>query len=219
MKNTIIFDLDGTLLNTLEDLKNSINFALEKNGFPKRSLNEIRSFVGNGIKLLVERSMPQNCDENAFDLCYNDFCAHYKEHMNDNTAPYDGVLNMLKILKENGFKTAIVTNKAAFAAKELCDNIFGDLIGVTVGAGDGVRTKPHPDGVYKALDILDAKKCEAVFVGDSDVDIATANNAGLTSVGVLWGFRDRCVLEKAGAAHFCETVDELCEKLLNFQKT
>lgn len=179
MKDTIIFDLDGTLLDTLDDLMDSVNFALSRQGFPLRSKTEIRNFVGNGIRLLMERAVPENADGNIFEICFKDFCDYYKAHMEDKTAPYDGILDMLSVLKNEGFKTAIVTNKADFAAQDLCRRIFGDRIGLIVGSVDGRPNKPAPDGVYYALETLGSSAETAVFVGDSDVDILTAKNASL----------------------------------------
>ncbi len=213
MIDTIIFDLDGTLLNTLEDLRDSVNYALEKQGFPLRSLAEIRSFVGNGIRLLVERAVPSNIDSETFDVCFKDFCDYYKIHMEDKTAPYEGVIDMLKAVKKAGFKTAIVTNKVDFAAQDLCKRMFGETIDLVVGSVDGRPNKPAPDGVYFALDELGSKLENTVFVGDADTDIITANNAGLPSIGVLWGFRDREIIEKEGAKYIVESVKDL-EKLL-----
>lgn len=213
MIDTIVFDLDGTLLNTLEDLKDSVNFALERQGFPLRNLSEIRSFVGNGIRLLMERAVPNNIDSEAFEICFKDFCDYYKIHMEDKTAPYDGINNMLTNIKKAGFKTAIVTNKADFAAQDLCKRMFGDNIDFVVGSSDDRPNKPAPDGVFYALEKIDSKIENTVFVGDADTDILTAKNAGLVSIGVLWGFRDREVIEEAGAEYIVENANDL-EKLL-----
>ena len=213
MINTIVFDLDGTLLNTLEDLKDSVNYALERQGFPLRDLNEIRSFVGNGIRLLMERAVPENIDAETFEICFKDFCDYYKIHMEDRTAPYDGINDMLTNIKKAGFKTAIVTNKADFAAQDLCKRTFGDNIDFVVGSSDDRPNKPAPDGVFYALEKLDSKIENTVFVGDADTDILTAKNANLPSIGVLWGFRDREVIEEAGAEYIVESVNDL-EKLL-----
>lgn len=217
MKNTIIFDLDGTLLDTLDDLMDSVNFALSRQSFPLRTKDEIRSFVGNGIKLLVERAVPKDTGEDTFNICFKDFCEYYKLHMEDKTAPYSGILNMLAVLKNEGFKTAIVTNKADFAAQGLCRRIFGDNISLIVGSVDGRPNKPAPDGVYYALETLGSKAENAVFVGDSDVDILTAKNAGLSSIGVLWGFRDRGVLENSGADKIVKTAEELQNLLISLK--
>lgn len=213
MINTIVFDLDGTLLNTLEDLKDSVNFALERQGFPLRNLSEIRSFVGNGIRLLMERAVPENIDAETFEICFKDFCDYYKIHMEDKTAPYDGINDMLTNIKKAGFKTAIVTNKADFAAQDLCKRMFGENIDFIVGSSDDRPNKPAPDGVFYALEKLDSKIENTVFVGDADTDILTAKNANLPSIGVLWGFRDREVIEEAGAEYIVESVNDL-EKLL-----
>lgn len=213
MINTIVFDLDGTLLNTLEDLQDSVNFALERQGFPLRNLSEIRSFVGNGIRLLMERAVPENIDNETFEICFKDFCDYYKIHMEDKTAPYDGINDMLTNIKKAGFKTAIVTNKADFAAQDLCKRMFGKNIDFVVGSSDDRPNKPAPDGVFYALEQLDSAIENTVFVGDADTDILTAKNAGLPSIGVLWGFRDREIIEEAGAEHIVESVKDL-EKLL-----
>lgn len=213
MINTIVFDLDGTLLNTLEDLKDSVNYALERQGFPLRNLGEIRSFVGNGIRLLMERAVPKNIDNDTFEICFKDFCDYYKIHMEDKTAPYDGINDMLTNIKKAGFKTAIVTNKADFAAQDLCKRMFGENIDFVVGSSDDRPNKPEPDGVFYALEKLGSKIENTVFVGDADTDILTAKNANLPSIGVLWGFRDREVIEEAGAEYIVESVNAL-EKLL-----
>lgn len=213
MKDTVVFDLDGTLLNTLDDLTDSMNYALKSCSLDTRSKDEIRGFVGNGIRLLVERAVPEGTDSETLESCYDCFCAYYKEHMEDKTRPYEGVNRMLANIKKAGFKTAIVTNKADFAAQDLCRRMFGNNIGVVAGSVDGRPNKPAPDGVFYALSKLGSKKENAVFVGDSDVDILTAENAGLPSIGVLWGFRDKSVIEAAGASVFAETPGEL-EKII-----
>ena len=218
MIDTIIFDLDGTLLNTLEDLKDSVNFALSRQGFPLRNLTEIRSFVGNGIRLLMERAVPQNTDSETFEICFKNFCEYYKIHMEDKTAPYEGINDMLKAVKNAGYKTAIVTNKADFAAQDLCKRMFGNTIDLVVGSVDGRPNKPAPDGVYYALEVLNSKLENTIFVGDADTDIITAKNANLPSVGVLWGFRDREIIEKEGAEYIVETVKDLQNLLVSLKK-
>lgn len=213
MIDTIIFDLDGTLLNTLEDLMDSVNFALERQGFPLRNIEEIRSFVGNGIRLLVERAVPQEIvGTDTFEICFKDFNDYYKVHMEDKTAPYDGINEMLKNIKKAGFKTAIVTNKVDYAAQELCNRLFPE-IDLVVGSVDDRPNKPAPDGAFYAIDTLGSKAENTIFVGDADTDILTAKNAGLPSIGVLWGFRDREIIEAEGAEYIVETVNDL-EKLL-----
>lgn len=217
MINTIVFDLDGTLLNTLEDLKDSVNYALERQGFPLRNLNEIRSFVGNGIRLLMERAVPESIDNETFEICFKDFCDYYKIHMEDKTVPYDGINEMLTNIKKAGFKTAIVTNKADFAAQDLCKRMFGKNIDFVVGSSDDRPNKPAPDGVFYALEKLDSKIENTVFVGDADTDILTAKNANLPSIGVLWGFRDREVIEEAGAEYIVESVNDLQKLLISLK--
>lgn len=224
MKNTVIFDLDGTILNTLDDLTDAVNFAMRSHGFPQHSADKIKTFVGNGIRKLIERSLPQDCSNEMLEECFTEFCEYYKEHLNDKTAPYDGIIELLQDLQNGSFKTAVVTNKAEFAAKVLCEKIFGDLITVTVGSNDSIRHKPYPDGTLKALEKLHAKAENAYFVGDSDVDVKTAKNAGIDFIGVLWGFRDKTVLEGAGATVFAENSQELKAILTGakhciFQKT
>lgn len=215
MKNTVIFDLDGTLLNTLEDLTDAVNFSMAENGFPTHSTEDVRSFVGNGIKKLIERSVPKNCSEEMLQKCFENFCTFYEKHMNDKTKPYSGITEMLRELKKSGFKTAIVTNKADFAAQALCKDMFGDLITVTVGANESIRHKPYPDSTLKVLKKLGSNAQEAYFVGDSDVDVQTAANSEIDFIGVLWGFRDKSVLESAGANIFAENAQELTKLLLS----
>lgn len=214
MIDTIVFDLDGTLLNTLEDLKDSVNFALGRQGYPMRSLDEIRSFVGNGIRLLMERAVPEDVmGTDIFEICFKDFCDYYKIHMEDKTAPYDGINDMLSNIKKAGFKTAIVTNKVDFAAQDLCKRMFGENIDLVVGSTDDRPNKPAPDGVFYALKKMGSNLENTVFVGDADTDILTAKNVGLKSIGVLWGFRDREIIEAEGAEYIVKTVKEL-ESLL-----
>lgn len=214
MKNTVIFDLDGTLLNTLDDLCDSTNRALENFSLPARSLDEIRSFVGNGIRLLIERAVPQDTEKALTDKVYDFFCIDYKKNMENKTAPYPYITEMLSEIKAAGFKSAIVTNKADFAAQTLCKKFFGEYIDVVVGSVPERRNKPYPDGVYYALERLNSKKEEAVFVGDSDVDIKTAINSGIYPIGVLWGFRDKKNLEDAGVKTFADTPQTLAKQIL-----
>lgn len=214
IKKAVVFDLDGTLLNTLEDLTDSTNAALRYCGYPERTIDEIRRFVGNGIYKLIERAVPENIDVESTKKCYDFFCADYKKNMANKTKPYDGVDDMLKNLYDAGLRLAIVTNKADFAAQELCGSLFGKYVKVVVGS-DGVRpNKPAPDGVYYALSKLGVTKEEAVFVGDSEVDIATAKNADIDCIGVLWGFRDKKDLEKVGVTKTAATTAELQNMLL-----
>ena len=213
MINTIIFDLDGTLLNTLEDLKDSVNYALEKQSFPLRTLSEIRSFVGDGIRVLMERAVPQGIDAETFDICFADFNAYYKVHMEDPPPPPPPPPPPQQKQKNAGFKTAIVTNKVDYAAQDLCKRMFGKNIDLVVGSVDNRPNKPAPDGAFYAIETLGSERENTIFVGDADTDILTAKNAGLKSIGVLWGFRDREIIEEKGAEYIVETVNDL-EKLL-----
>jgi phosphoglycolate phosphatase len=211
--DTIIFDLDGTLIDTLDDLMDSVNYALDKFGFPSRNLDEIRSFVGNGVKRLVYLSVPDGTDEATSEKCLEIFKEHYKGNSKNKTAPYDGIQEMLEGVKKAGFKTAVVTNKIQDAAIEIITDFFGDKIDVIIGQIDGVAQKPEPDGVWLALEKLGVSKENAVYVGDSEVDCMTAHNAGIPCVGVTWGFRDRSVLEEHKAEFIIDKPEELFEVL------
>lgn len=205
----IVFDLDGTLIDTLEDLMDSVNFALAKYDFPPRNLDEIRSFVGNGVKRLVYLSVPEGTSEEISEKCLNVFKEHYKGNSRNKTAPYAGINEMLEKVKEKGYKTAVVTNKIQDAAIEIIRSFFGDKIDVIIGQVDGVAQKPEPDGVWLALEKLGVSKENAVYVGDSEVDCMTAHNAGIPCIGVTWGFRDRSVLEEHKAEFIIDKPEEL----------
>lgn len=211
---TVIFDLDGTLTDTLADLRNSVNFALSEFGFPKRTYEEIRSFVGNGVKKLVFLSVPENTSDEISEKCLLKFKEHYAKNSLAETKPYDGIICILELLKENGIKTAVVTNKMQPAARNIVEYFFGDLIDITVGQVDGLPQKPQPDGIYFALNKLNAAKDKAVYVGDSEVDCKTAKNAGIPCIGVTWGFRSKEVLADNGADYIAESSDELIERLM-----
>lgn len=206
---TVIFDLDGTLLNTLDDLRDSVNYALAKHNMPERTLDEIRRFVGNGIRKLIERSV--NCDAGSpvTDAVFDDFREHYAKNCQNKTRPYDGIITMLEKLHSDGYKLAIVSNKADFAVKELSEHFFGELISVSVGEREGIKRKPSPDTVNEVLSKLDETPENAVYVGDSDIDIKTAANSGLKCISVLWGFRDEKFLRDNGAEMFISSPDEL----------
>lgn len=208
-KQLIIFDLDGTILNTLEDLADSVNFALVSNQLPTRTIEEIRRFVGNGIRKLIERAVPEVCQENIVNKVFVDFREHYKEHCADKTRPYDGILKLLSELQEEGYHLAVVSNKADFAVQELCETYFQGKFEYVVGERKDIRRKPYPDSVLKVLDKLQVKKENAVYVGDSEVDIETAKNAGIDMICVEWGFRDKAYLIKQGAENFIASPEEI----------
>ena len=197
MIKTVIFDLDGTLLNTLEDLKDSTNYALVQFGFPQRSLEEVRHFVGNGVQKLIERAVPAICDKETCKKCLAVFKEHYSQNMYNHTAPYVGILDVLKKLRQNEIKIGVVSNKFDFAVKELCKKYFTDLVDVAIGQADDVPKKPAPDGVFKAMKELRAEKSLTVYIGDSEVDVQTAKNSELPCIGVTWGFRDEKDLDGA----------------------
>lgn len=206
-----IFDLDGTLLNTLEDLADSVNYALSVCSFPKRTIEEVRHFVGNGIRLLIERSVPAGTQKEETDRVYTEFVEHYAEHCADKTRPYEGVLELLHNLRKAGIKTAVVSNKADAAVKELCEKYFAGLLDEAVGERVGIRRKPAPDSVKEVLKRLAVEEKQAVYIGDSDVDVETAENAGLTEIAVTWGFRDRAFLLQSGAKMLVSVPKEIEE--------
>ena len=210
-----LFDLDGTVLNTLDDLADAVGAVLAANGMPSRTRDEIRSFVGNGIAKLIARSVPSGTDTATIDKVVAEFKAYYAAHCADKTAPYAGVLEMLAALREKGVRTAVVSNKADFAVQPLVKQYFGDLFDMALGEDVEKRpAKPAPDMVRHVLETLGAKAADAVYIGDSDVDVLTAQNAGLACIAVTWGFRDRECLEAAGATVFANTPTELQNLIL-----
>jgi phosphoglycolate phosphatase len=213
MITSIIFDLDGTLLNTLDDLWASVNYSLAQNGFPLRSKSEIRSFLGNGVRVLIEKSLPQNIEKTDYEHVLNTFRSYYIAHAMDKTCPYPGVFELLQNLKERGIKTAIVSNKPESAVQELYQNLFKDVIDIALGECPDVLRKPSPDMVLKALKLLGSNSSSSVYVGDSEVDYATAQNSGLRFVGVSWGFRDRAFLEELGVDLIIDKANELLWEL------
>ncbi len=203
--NTVIFDLDGTLLNTLDDLSDSVNYALYKMNYPLREKNEIRLFLGNGIRNLMKLSVPEGISETDFDRAFSFFKEYYNIHNQDKTKPYDGVIKLMHDLKGKGIKMAIVSNKVQSAVDQLRERFFSDVIDIAIGDNPDMKRKPEPDSCFKALKLLKSDKKDAVYVGDSEVDMATAKNAGLDLITCLWGFRDREFLIEKGAKVFAET--------------
>ncbi len=214
MIKAVIFDLDGTLLDTLHDLADSVNHILSLHGMPARTIDEIRSFIGNGIPTLIKRSVPSDTDITELDICIDEMQKYYKEHSDIKTKPYDGINELLERLNNKGILTAVVTNKAEESAKILCNRKFGDVFSVVIGDNGKDRLKPAPDNVFRALEFLDIQKNEVLYVGDSDVDMLTARNAGLTSVGVDWGFRDAETLKNNGADHIIYSPLELLNLII-----
>ena len=208
-KTTVIFDLDGTLLDTLQDLADAVNYALRKEGMPERTIDEVRQFVGNGVRLLMIRAVPGGESNPLFEETFAQFKEYYGEHCNDNTKPYEGMIELLETLKSKGYSVAIVSNKIDSAVKELSALYFKGIVPVAIGEKEGVRRKPAPDTVREALKELGRTAEESVYVGDSDVDIETAKNAGMPCVSVLWGFRDREFLEEHGAKRYARTAEDV----------
>ena len=211
----VIFDLDGTLLNTLEDLTDSTNFILKYFNYSTRSIDEVRNFVGNGVAKLIERAIPYGLNNPNYKKCLELFKDNYKANMNNKTAPYSGIMEMLLELKKMGVKIAVVSNKFDEAVRNLCDKYFEDLIDFSAGENEsgGIRKKPAPDTVLKVLEYFNVKKRNAIYVGDSEVDIQTAKNAGLECISVLWGFKNKEFLQKYGAKILISKPDEIFKYL------
>lgn len=214
MYQLAIFDLDGTLLDTLDDLRQGINYALMTQGFAPRTREEVRAFVGNGIQRLVARAVPADATEAQRAAVLAAFTPYYAAHCADNTRPYAGIPELLTRLREAGVICALVSNKPDYAVQSLSAQYFPGLLAYSVGAKEGVRKKPYPDAVDAVLAHLGIERQGAVYIGDSEVDVETARNAKLSCVAVSWGFRDRQVLLDAGAACICDTVDALARVLL-----
>ena len=205
MKIGILWDLDGTLLDTLEDLADGVNVALRHFGYPERTIEEVRRFLGNGARRLIERSVPAGGDADAV---FDTFRAYYDTHCRIKTRPYDGIMEALQKLGEK-YPMAVVSNKPDSAVKPLCAEYFPGLY--ARGESTDCPRKPAPDMVFKAMEAIGVESC--IYVGDSEVDVLTARNAGVPCLSVLWGFRDRAEIMDAGGSHFCEDTAKLVEKL------
>ncbi len=214
MKKAVLFDLDGTLLDTLEDLTDSTNFALRRLNYPIKTKSQIRSFVGNGVAKLIQRALPPDVSRNDYELCLEIFKTHYQKNMFNKTKPYDGIIELLQNLKSQNILVAIISNKFDFAVKNLCKIYFKDLYEIALGENEakGIKKKPSPDLVLKVLEMYNLNKDKAVYVGDSEVDIQTAQNAKIDCVSVLWGFKDKKFLLKNGAKNFANYPNDI----LNF---
>ena len=215
MFDTLIFDLDGTLINSLEDLKDSTNYALKNFGYEEKSLEEIRNYVGDGVKKLIERALPDGINNTKFDECLDIFKTHYKSNMFNKTKPYPQIIDMLKELKKNNIKTGVVSNKFDTAVKEICTIYFKDLIDTAMGESKNIKKKPAPDSVLQTIKLLKSTPEKSVLIGDSEVDIQTAKNAGIKSIGVCWGFRSKQILQDNHADYIVETPKEIIELVLN----
>ena len=213
MKTAILFDLDGTLLDTLEDLKDAVNYALRTHSYPERTLEEVRCFVGNGAYRLNRLAAPETASEAEVQALFATFRSFYDANCRIKTRPYAGIPEALEALKKR-FPVAIVSNKPDSAVKTLCADYFPGIY--ALGEAADCPRKPAPDMVYKAMAVLGAEKC--LYVGDSEVDVLTAKNAGVPCLCVLWGFRDKEDLEAAGGKHFCHTPEDLpqiIEEMIN----
>lgn len=223
MYDTYIFDLDGTLLDTLGDLATSVNYALRTHGMPEHSIDDVRRFVGNGVRRLMERAVPDGANNPHFAAAFATFREYYLHHSLDTTRPYEGIPETLATLRERGCRLAVVSNKMRKATEELCRHFFPDTIEVAIGEDEaaGIQKKPAPDTVFAALEALESlgeprdslgsPREYAVYVGDSDVDVETAHNAGIPCISVLWGFRDKDFLLQHGAKTFISAPQDLLE--------
>lgn len=213
MINTIIFDMDGTLLDTLDDLTDAVNAAMISCGFPIKTKEEIRLLVGNGVGKLITGAAPSGTPEEKLEKCLSCFKEYYTNHWQDKTIPYKGIKPLLTDLRNRGIKTAVISNKYEKAVLQLCEDYFPDSFDTARGEREGVPRKPAPDAVWAILEELGSEKDQALYIGDSEVDMETAKNAGLTAVGVTWGFRDRQILLERGADYIIEQPEKLLELL------
>lgn len=215
MKKIVIFDLDGTLLNTLDDLSDSTNYALSKFGYPTRTIEEVLQFVGNGVAKLIERAIPDGKNNSNFEKCLNIFKENYAQNMYNKTAPYNGIIEMLSNLKSKGIKIAVVSNKFDLAVKELCKKYFEGFIDFAAGENEaqGIKKKPAPDTVLSVLRKFSFSPEDAIYVGDSDVDIMTAKNSHMPCISVTWGFRDKKFLLESGATILINAPSEIYNHL------
>lgn len=211
--DTYIFDLDGTLLDTLDDLTAAVNYALRQHGMPEHTREEVRQMVGNGVRLLMVRAIPDGDKNPRFEETFRTFREYYMEHSLDTTRPYDGITELLQTLRRQGKRVAVVSNKFYAATRELCQHFFADSVEVAIGEheAEGIRKKPAPDTVNEAFRQLGVGRDNAVYVGDSDVDLQTAVNSGLPCISVLWGFRDQTFLEAHGATTFARNPRDILQ--------
>ena len=208
-KDTIIFDLDGTLLNSLGDLHACFNAAISNYGYPTRTEEEIKSFVGNGIKRAIEQALPYKIENSELEEIVNYFRNYYRENMYKLTKPYDGIIELLEILKQRNYKLAVVSNKYDLAVKSLCKQYFGNYINVAIGESENIRRKPAPDGILLAIKYLNSTIEKSIFIGDSEVDIKTAENIKIPCISVLWGYRNKELLTNAGGNIFANTPEDI----------
>lgn len=207
--NVIIFDLDGTLLDSLLDLAESANAALKFCNLPEVSYEKIKNSIGDGVELLIRRIVPNDCSEEKIQECISSFKIYYESKSKVHTKPFDGIIPMLENLKRKGFKLGVVSNKPDKFVKNLCREFFEGLIDTAVGESVDIKIKPSPEGIYRVINELQAEPDKTVFAGDSEVDIMAAKNAGIYSIGVLWGYRSEKVLTEAGADSLADSPERL----------
>lgn len=211
MYRIAIFDLDGTILNTLEDLCDSLNHALALYSMPQRSLAQVRSYLGNGIRALVECGVPENTPPILTDAVFAEFASYYPAHCRIKTAPYPGILQLFSNLRENGIKIAVISNKVDTVVQTLCTDFFPELLDYCIGEKSGIRKKPCPDSLNHVLQLLGAAPQDALYIGDSEVDAKTAENAGVDCALVSWGFRKKSFLKTLGTRYLVHNPQELFE--------
>lgn len=215
MIKAVIFDLDGTLADTIEDLCDSTNYALEKHGFPKRDLSEFNMFIGDGVPKLIERAIPKEVfTEEAKQIVYSEFMAHYRNHFLDKTKPYDNINECVSLLKEKGLQLAVVSNKVDEMTRKIVEELFCGEFSAVVGKRDGCPLKPDPASTLEIMEKLGVAPCECVFIGDSGMDMKTAKNTGCVALGVLWGFRGKEELIENGADYLVEKPQEIAPLIL-----
>lgn len=217
MKKAVIFDLDGTLLDTLRDLCESVNATMRHFGFPTRTIDEVKAFIGNGVPKLVERSSPEGTDRELLKIEIKYFEDHYREHCRDNTCVYDGIIDALTELRRRGFSLGVVSNKVDFATKKLCREYFGEIIDIAQGQTELLPPKPSPLSLVATVKQLGADT--AIYVGDSDVDIMTAKGANVPCISVTWGFRTREFLQENGAKYIADNTAEMLKIIEKISKT
>ena len=206
---TIVFDCDGTLLDTLTDLRNAVNYVLRAHDLPERSVPEVKAALGNGVAHLMRQSLPDSISEAEFNTYLDEFKAYYGEHLQDYTAPYSGMLDVLDTLRAKGYKLAIVSNKIQEGITPLNKEYFGNRLPVAIGERPGLQRKPAPDMVLQALKELNSSQDESIYIGDSEVDVATAKNSGLLCIGVTWGFRDEQLHKDLGVTHIARKAEDI----------
>lgn len=208
-----IFDMDGTILDTLTDLANSTNYALKSNGFPERTRDEVKSFIGDGVMELIERACPKNTSKETLKKVFDDCCVYYKLHGEDCTKPYDGIIDTLLTLKRKGVLLGVLSNKLEYAVIPLCKKYFNGIFDFVAGDKEGMRLKPYPDGILAMIEKSGKNKDKVVYIGDSEVDVLAGKNAGVDVISAGWGYRSKDALLSVGAKEIAETPLDLVGKI------